>query len=77
MVLFALGLHGDDLGQEKETLVDVLAFFLALAGGAHASLIIRVGAVGRAIWAWITNSRADRNGSLTRRIVDVCSLGAG
>ena len=62
MVLFALSLHSDDLGQEKETLVDVLAFFLTLAG---AHTLIRVGAVCRAIWAWITNGRADCNAGLT------------
>ena len=41
MVLFALSLHSDDLGQEEETLVDVLAFFLTLTG-AHTVFIVRI-----------------------------------
>ena len=80
MILLSLSLHGNDLGQEKQTLIDVLTLLLSLTGStcvAHAPLITRVRAVRATVWAWVSDSRADRHASFTRRIMDVCSLGAG
>lgn len=82
MVLLALRLHGDHLGEEKETLVDVLALLLPLARSAcsaahhqHAALTPRVRPVSRAVRARVANGRPDRHARLARGVMDVCSLG--
>ena len=79
MILLSLSLHGDDLSQEKQTLIDVLTLLLSLTGAtcvAHAPLITGVRTVRAAVRAWVSDSRTDRHAGFTRRIMDVCSLGA-